>query len=67
MRLFKVLISVWVDVNWLRSLPKSWARRGYWFNYRRPRPWVEQAQFGPVRFDVKTEWSLKSGSNTTNG
>lgn len=63
MRLFKFQFSLWFDVHWLTHFRKSWAIRGYWLDYKRPRNWVESISLGPVRLDVKVEGVLLARIN----
>jgi len=61
MRLAKLTLAIWIDLNWAKHLRASWNQRGYWLSYQRPKPWVEQASLGPLRLDVKAEGVLKNG------
>lgn len=58
MRLIKLTTALWYDPNWLRSFRAAWHYRVYWWDYRRPRSWVESLALGPLRLDVHVEGVL---------
>jgi len=58
MRLLKFTCAMWYDEHWFHSFSVAWKYRAYWWDYHRPRPWVESLAVGPLRLDVHGEGNL---------